>query len=246
MKPIAFIVLILTIIVLPLSADSLWDPDSSGLLTSSGNAGIGDTVLIVLDSETSLSYNSSRIDSERISIDISGGEGGDLLSFLPSGASSGSQSLKGGESVSIKASFAVRIASIDENGQFVLQGGRTIVIQGKEESISLSGIADPALIADDRSIPFSSIVDARLTYTALLDTGAGIINSADIIQIEEPLAAASVEAAVGTAAEEPAPAVAEADTTIAETKVTTALSEEKREELMLIYLNRLIDLVFGQ
>ena len=240
MKPIALIVLMIVALVFPLSGDSLWDPESPGLLSSSGGVQVGDTVLIVLDSNTTLSYASSRVDSERVSLELSGGEAEGLFSFLPGGASSGTQSLKGEEALSLRASFAVSITSIDDTGNLVLQGGRTIVIQGKEETITLSGVADPAFIGDDRSIPFSSIVDARLTYTTLLDSGVGTLRAGDIVTTTEesgPTTDATTPVATETTSEA-APEI--------EPKEVVSLSEEKRDELMLIYLNRLIDLIFSQ
>ena len=222
--------LILIIMAYPVMADSLWDPESPGLLSGSGDLQVGDIVLISIDLATELSYSSSRIDSERVSIELSGGEGAELFSFLPSGSSAGNQSLSGSDAVSISATFAARIVGIDENDQLVLQGGRTIAIQGKEESITITGVADPALVAEDRTLPFSSIADARLTYTTLLETGRGVIGPGDIVRsVPEAAAPDATESGVAP---------------IAPSAPMVSLSDEKRQELMLIYVNRLIDLIF--
>lgn len=218
------------------SADSLWDPESPGLLTGSGDLQVGDTVLVSIDSESTLSYNSSRVDSERVSIELSGGEGGDLFSFLPAGSSSGNQSLRGEESISVQADFAVVVTGIDDNGQLILQGGRTLAIQGQQETITLSGTVDPMLVKEDRSIPFSSIVNARLTYTTLLQPALNTVSPRDLVEQDVPQAPAQ---------QEDAPAAEEGGATVPDTPTTIlSLSDEKREELLLLYLNRLLDLIF--
>jgi hypothetical protein len=233
-----------------ISADSLWDPESPGLLTGAGELNTGDVILVSIDLNQDLSYSSSRIDSERVSIELSGGEGQDLFSFLPSGASQGNQSLQGRESLSLQTSFAVAIVGIDDNGQLLLRGGRTVSIQGKEESVTLTGVADPALVGQDRSLPFSSIVNARLVYDTFLSTASPLIGAGDIVDVEvaaqtggqpiaQPTTAATEEAAAGAAASAAASAAV-----VAEPVTKPELTESKRRELLLLYLNRLIDLVF--
>jgi flagellar basal body L-ring protein FlgH len=216
-------------------ADSLWDPDSSGFLTGVGDLKAGDIILISINLNQDLTYSSSRVDSERVSIELSGGEGQGLFSFLPSGGSSGNQSLNGSSSAALQTSLAVRITAIDENGQLILQGGRVLAIQGKEESITLTGVADPALIDQDRTLPFSSVVDARLVYDTFLSTGVPLIRAGDL---EDKPAASAVAVTEGDAAAGDTPAV------VSETATSPVLTEDKRRDLLLIYLNRLIDLVF--
>lgn len=227
MRTRAVWILTLLVIASSVSADSLWDPEAPGLLSGSGDLQVGDTVLVRIDSDSTISYDSSRIDSERVSIELSGGEGGDLFSFLPSGSSSGNQTLRGEESLTVRATFAVVVTEIDGNGQLVLQGGRTIAVQGQQESLFLTGTADPILVGEDRTIPFSGIVNARLTYTTLLQPGTGVLSARDLER------------------REPQPAEeGEEETPAAAASSTLTLTEEKREELLLLYLNRLLDLVF--
>ncbi len=217
------VVCMLALIVIPrsISADSLWDPDSTGLLIGSGDLKVGDTVLVSIESESTLSYTSSRVDAEEVSLELSGGDGAGLFSFLPVGSAVGNVSLQGAESLSVRATFAVRVVGIDEAGQLNLQGSRTISIQGKQESIILSGVVDPMFVGEDRLVPFSSIADARLTYTTLLESGAGVLRAEDLSR----------------------PILAPTDVEVATTP-ELALSDEKRDELILVYLNRLLDLIF--
>lgn len=259
-------------------AESLWDPDSPGLLAGSSVIQTGDTLLVSIDIDQDLSYDSSRIDSERVSIELTGGEGGDLFSFLPTGSSSGNQSLTGSEEISFQTAFAVSVVEIDADGNLLLRGGRTVDLQGKQATITLTGTADPSFVGEGLRIPFSSIVDARIVYETLLSAGEPVIQPEDIEEVPAASAAGQRAAGQGTpvagaagpavtgqpaagaeaaAAEEPAaeaaePGVAEsaageeAPAAAAGQPVATvpALTEEKKRELLLLYLNRLFDLVF--
>jgi flagellar L-ring protein FlgH len=209
----------LVVIARSVSADSLWDPESPSLFAGSGKLQVGDTVLVSIESENTLSYSSSRVDTERVSIELSGGEGAGLFSFLPVGSTSGDQSLQGSEALSIQTTFAVRVVGIEEDGHLALRGGRTITIQGKQESISLSGVVDPLLVGEDRMLPFAGIADVRLTYSTLLQSGAGVLAADDLVR-------AGPESPDGATAGQ------------------ISLSDQKRDELILSYLNRLLDLIF--
>ena len=228
------------VVVCPSFSDTLWDPGSPGLFTGAGSLGVGDTLLVSIDIDQDLVYSSSRVDSERVSIELTGGEGQGFFSFLPTGSSSGNQSLRGRESLSFETSFAVSITGIDQNGRLILQGSRSVVIQGKQATLTLTGAADASLIGDDRTLPFSSIVDARIVYQTLLSTGVPAIGPEDIE--DAPVGSGVAEE---TEAAEGAEAQPVAGPT-AQTPVTTvpALTEERKRELLLLYLNRLIDLVF--
>ena len=217
----ALSVLICIIMAHSIAGDSLWDPEAPGLLSGSGDLKVGDTVLVRIDSTTELKYSSSRLDSERLSIELTGGEGAGLFSFLPGGGSSGNQTLSGTESVSAVASLAVRIVDIDDNEHLILRGGRTISIQGKEESIFLTGTADPMMVGEDRTLPFSHIADVSLTFTTMLEPGNDAISADDIVRTTP-----------------------EAGETSGTSPGEITLSDEKRNELMLIYINRLVDLIF--
>ena len=246
--------MILVVAAQSLYCESLWDPESQGLFSGSNTVQIGDTVLVSIDSETSLSYSATRIDNERVTLELSGGAAGGLFDFLPAGSASGNQSLKGTEELDITASFAVRVVSIDDAGHAIIQGGRTIILQGKLETISLSGVVDPMIIGASQAVPLSRIADARISYTTFLDPGAPTLLAEDLVDIST-VAAEPVEAPVGAPVEAPveapvgapveAPVEGEAATAGGATGgEITQLTDERMRELLLFYINRMIDLVF--
>jgi len=218
----------------PLFCESLWDPQSQGLFSGADAAQVGDSILISIDSKTSLSYSATRVDSERITLELAGGSAGTLFDFLPSGSSSGGQSLRGSEDISLSTSFAARITAIDGAGQLTIQGSRTYIIQGTEETISISGTIDPEFVRDDRMVPLSRIANARISYTALLETGVATLQAGDLVErTSETLEAETGIGAVGEVPLEDQPG-----------SVITTLSKERQQELLLLFINRIIDLVF--
>ena len=230
-----------------LLADSLWDPESQGLFSGSNVVQVGDAVLVSIDAETSLSYNATRVDNERITLELSGGSAGTLFDFLPAGSSSGSQSLRGGEELRLSASLAARVVAVDETGQLTIQGSRSFFIQGQEETISVSGVIDPTFIREDRTVPLSRISDARISYTTLLEADAATLRSGDLVEnavasrstagATPPDTAASGETGESETADQPEPIPGPIP-------VITAISDERQQELLLLFINRLIDLIF--
>ena len=205
-----------------LLSESLWDPKSQGLFSGSNAIQTGDTVLLSIDSETSLSYNATRVDNERVTLELSGGSAGNLFDFLPAGSASGNQTLKGGEGVSISASFAVRVVAVDETQQLIIQGSRSFIIQGKEETISVNGVLDPKFVREDGTVPLSRVANARVSYTTLLEPDEATLQAEDIVEESAVLPADASGAA----------------------PAATALSDERRQELLLLFINRIVDLIF--
>lgn len=232
--------------VATLEPQSLWDPSFDGYISDSSGIEVGGTLVVVLDTDTSLEYDSSRVTSERISIELTGGEGGDLFSFLPSGNTGSSSSVSGSDSLAFNASLAVRIIAVDDDGRLQVQGSRTISLGTTEETITVAGLVDPRFVDESGRVPASSIVDLSLVYTGVLDPSGTVLGSDDIVRTEIPAATgtpAATEAVPATetpveAADAPGPS--ETEPAPAQ---SVELSEEAREELLLRYLNRMIDLI---
>ena len=145
-------------------ADSLWTPGFSGYLNSKTAVGQGDIVLVQIDASSSLSFEASSTDAKNITMEFSGGEFGNLFSFLPSTRTGGSQSVKGSQDYSLETEIAARVAEIDETGKARLAGSRSFSLENKQELVSISGWIDPAALGSDRRVSFSQLADARLMF----------------------------------------------------------------------------------
>ncbi len=126
------------------------------------------------------------------------------------------------------------------DGTAQVQGSRTINVQGKNESITISGSVPPRLHAQKGAINFSQLANARLAYTTLISSATNVLSPSDIQTITTPAPAAATAAAPAAGA-----AAATAATTAAP-QTTQTISDARKKELLLVYLNRLLDVVFSQ
>jgi flagellar L-ring protein precursor FlgH len=74
---------------------------------------------------------------------------------------------------SLRAKISVRVDSVLANGNLVINGKRTIIVNGEEQVITLSGIVRPSDIQADNSVYSYNISDARIAFE-----GSGIVSHA--------------------------------------------------------------------
>ena len=251
------IILTLTATTL-VGADSLWTPGFTGYLSSENAIREGDIILVQIDASSSLSFAASSADAKNITFEFSGGEFGNLFSFLPTTRTGGNQSVEGQQDFSLETEIAARVAEIDGTGKARLEGSRTFSVENKDELIAIGGWIDPSTLDSGRRVSFSQLADARLQFRTFLQPSAPTLTTADIEEvietIEIPVRGAGVPAvpASPTEAGEGAPATAVPAAQPAAPQVETVtqerrsyqLSQEKKLELFLSYINRMVDLLF--
>jgi flagellar basal body L-ring protein FlgH len=207
-----------------LSAQSLWDHNFQGYIAGSSAFKVGDIVTLVIDSNLSLNFVSSSKDDKSITFEFSGGDYGGLFSFLPNGRTGGDRSVSGKETYALKTEISARVTQIDPTGKLVLSGTRSIQLEGKQETVTVTGRVDPKVIDSSGRFNFAQLDGARLTFSSFLQPRTNTLSAADIEEIVQELAAEG----------ETAP----------KTEKTVQLTDRKKRELLLLYLNRLIDVIF--
>ena len=257
----SIVLALLCLVVALTGADSLWAPDFSGYFSDGTAVQVGDVVTVEINSELVLSYSASSKDSKGLTLEFSGGEFGDLLSFLPTVKSGGDRTVKGEEKHELAADIVARVVEVDAAGGVFIRGSRTLSFENKQESLLLSGWVDPRDLSRDRRIAFSRIADSQIVFRSLLQPSENVLTEGDI---EETVAevrreeAVSRETATPPEGETPGAeraAVEELPVAGEELVAGTAgealpqqrayrLSTGKKKELLLRYVNRLIDLIF--
>lgn len=250
---------LLLAVVLPAGGESLWSPDFKGYLSGSKGLAVGDSLVVQIDASSSLSFSSSSNDSKNLTLEFSGGDSGNIFSFLPQVRTGGTQTTTGKDSLSLKTQIPVVVTAVNPDGTAQVQGSRSVAIQGKNESITVTGAISPSLLDQKGTINFSKLANARLTYTTFLASAKDVLSPADLQRLLTPApapGAAPGTAPAGTPAPVTAPAAgAPAATTAAPAAGTTAtapaqqgltIPDARKKELLLLYLNRLIDIVFSQ
>lgn len=231
---------LLLAVVLPAGGESLWSPDFKGYLSGSRGLAAGDALVVQIDASSSLSFSSSSNDSKNLTLEFSGGDAGNIFSFLPQVRTGGTQSTAGKDSLSLKTQIPVVVTAVNPDGTAQVQGSRSIAIQGKNESITVTGSVSPGLLDQKGTINFSKLANARLSYTTFLASAKDVLSPADLQRLLTPAPAAGAPAGAAAAGG----TTGGAATPPAQTGLT--IPDAKKKELLLLYLNRLIDIVFSK
>lgn len=138
----------------------------------------GDAVTVVVV-ETSSASNDASTSAERssnISLSASGQTGTSALPEVALGVGTGNSFRGEGATSSrgsVRARISARVDSVLANGNLAITGNRTIIINGEEQVISLSGIVRPSDIQSDNTVFSYHISDARIAFE-----GGGIVSRA--------------------------------------------------------------------
>ena len=233
-------------------AESLWSPDFKGYLSGGASLAAGDVLVVEIDASSSLSFSASNTDSKNLTLEFSGGESGNLFSFLPQVRTGGAQSVKGKEELSLRTQVPVVVLQVGADGRAQVQGSRSISVEGKEESITVAGLVDPRLVDSKRRIALSQLAGARLVYRTFLRPARDVLTQRDLQEIfaaqPAPTAAAPTGApAAGTTAAAGTATAAAAQPAAAQPAARTlTITETRKRELLLLYLNSLIDILFAR
>lgn len=227
--------------LLPAGAESLWSPEFKGYLGGGPGLAAGDVLVVEIDASSSLSFSASNTDSKTLTLEFSGGESGNLFAFLPQVRSGGAQSTKGKEELSLTTQVPVVVVQVGADGRAQVQGSRVVSVEGKEESITVTGRVDPSMVDARRRIPLSLLTDARLVYRTFLRPSRDVLTQRDLQEIfaAQP-AAGQPAAATGQ------PAAAAQPGQPAQAGRTLAITDARKRELLLQYLNSLVDILFSR
>jgi hypothetical protein len=225
-------------------ADTLWSPGFDGYLTGRAAVQVGDIVYVEVDGSSRISFQASRSDARNLTLEFSGGEFGNLFSFLPNARSGGEQNLRGRQDYTLSSRFAARVVQVDGTGKARIQGSRSVSLEGGQESLTLAGWLDPADLSGGRVVRFSQLADSRLSFRTLLQPAVPTLTTQDI---QAAIAALAQPAAAPPAGAPPTAAPAGPPTQVPAGQAprpTYQLTDSKKLELFLRYVNQLIDLLF--
>ncbi len=244
----AFVVLTMTTVA-GAFCESLWAPAFEGYLTARTAMQEGDIVLVRIDASSTLSFAASTNDSKSITFEFTGGEFGNLFSFLPAARTGGTLSTRGSQEYALQTEIAARVTQIDEAGKALVQGSRGLSLENKEELLTVSGWIDPGVLGSQRAVSFSQLADARLSFRTFLEPAAATLTAADIERVIQQIQAAPAAEGAVPPAPGPQPAAGAAATAapqapVTQERATYQLSDRKKMELFLIYINRLVDVLF--
>jgi flagellar L-ring protein precursor FlgH len=131
---------------------------------------VGDILTVLITENTSASNTSNLETSKENSVNINNQKGTGPLSFIPGfGLISGNTTdFTGNGSTSrqqqIQARVSVTVVGVKVNGDLIIQGSRTIEINGEREVIFVSGAVNPLIIPADNTIESFRISNLQVSY----------------------------------------------------------------------------------
>lgn len=155
-------------------ADSLWVKDSKSMIEDKKANKQGDLVTVIIAESSSSIQQASKDYNKKL--DHSNGSGsGPVIGLLPEISVSSSQKGSSGGSASRANSFRAKLtATITEvlaNGDFRLEGTRSIETNGEKEEMKFRGTVRPEDIQPDNTVQSTFVADAKIEVT-----GKGAIN----------------------------------------------------------------------
>ena len=136
-------------------------------------AQIGDALTVIIQENASATNRTETTTEKSYQTDIGSTipQGGNLLDFIPlhSLQSDITNDYEGraqtSRSAQLTARMTVTVIGMKANGDLLVEGVRTLKINGETEAIHLSGSVDPSLVRRDNTILSSNIGDLFIEYT---------------------------------------------------------------------------------
>ena len=139
---------------------------------------IGDAVTVFVVEISSASNDAKTTSSRESNLSLSAsnksgtGAGMDISAGLGTGnqfRGQGATSANG----SVRAKISARVDSVMPNGNLLINGNRTITVNGEEQTIKISGVVRPSDVQADNSVYSYNISDAVIVFE-----GNGIVSRA--------------------------------------------------------------------
>ena len=140
---------------------------------------VGDAITILVVESSAASNDAKTSTSRESNLSLSAnGHSGTTSPGLDAGFGVGTGNSFKGEGAtqtngSIRAKLSARVDSVLPNGNIAIKGTKTIVINGEEQNINISGLVRTSDIAADNSVYSYNIAEARIEFK-----GNGIVSAA--------------------------------------------------------------------
>lgn len=142
------------------------------LYGNSSKASVGDVLTVNL--RETVTVDTSVSTSRKRKSEWKAGAGAGLLSFIPSLEKTGSSSREDKntdkQTQTITSSMTVRVISVEENGNLVLEGSRVLWGNGRKVAMSLRGVARPVDINPDNSISSNRLLNLAIRVDGLMQS----------------------------------------------------------------------------
>ncbi len=154
----------------PLMATSLWDNEGGDLFGDRNRdqraSQVGDLVTVIIIEEAQATQEAASDGSK--SSEVEAGPGLGIFNFFDAFSIGGGDRFDTGgtttRSGAITAEMTVQIKDVLENGNYSIQGSKSIIVNEEEQEIELTGIIRPDDINLDNTIESTYIADVKIEF----------------------------------------------------------------------------------
>ena len=147
-------------------AASLWQDTQQSIFTDLTARNVGDLVTIIIVERTQASQSTQTTTGKDASVEFGPGVG--ILDFIPlakastkDGWQSSGKNVQGG---SLSAKMTSRVTEVLPNGNLVIEGRQSIIVNREDQEIIVRGVVRPEDIDPDNTILSTYVSDASISY----------------------------------------------------------------------------------
>ncbi|MBO8142170.1 MAG: flagellar basal body L-ring protein FlgH [Firmicutes bacterium] len=148
-------------------AQSLW-PGSGSLYSDSKAHQVGDLVTLIIVERTEATQSATTETGKDSSLTLGPVAISDWVPAISPISASASDSFRGGGSTTrggtLNARMTAKVVDVLPNGILVIEGRQTIVVNGDEQVIVVSGLVRPQDIQPDNTVLSTFVADATISY----------------------------------------------------------------------------------
>lgn len=160
-------VLVLFAATSPVSAGSLWS-DGDSLFADTKARRVGDLVTMIIVERAQATQSATTEAGQDGSVQVGPISIADIVPVIPPITASGSDSSRAQGSTtrggSLNARMTAQVVEVLPNGNLVIEGRQTIIVNGEEQIIVVSGQVRPQDIAPDNTVLSTFVADATIAY----------------------------------------------------------------------------------
>ena len=164
---LGLVIILVSLVVADIGlAASLWQDGQGSIFMDTKARNVGDLVTIIIVERAQASQSSETSTGKDTSVELGPGLG--FLDFIPlakagakDGRRVGGKNVQGG---SLSARMTSRVVEVLPNGNLVIEGNQSLVVNRENQEIIVRGVVRPQDIAADNTIFSTYISDASISY----------------------------------------------------------------------------------
>lgn len=219
---------------------TLWNEDKS-IYSTKQKYKVGDSIKIIFNEKTLVNYQTALSEEDNKTSTIRGVQG-QIIDFLPALGSGDnfqtSQKSSTKNKGALEKDITAQVIKILDNGNLQISGTHTIQINDTFEQVSIQGILNPATIKDKKNVYSTDIINPSISYKSQI-IKPDIIDTKDYIQTFTTNLTPKVQTNISP----------QGKTNLSikyQTNISSQyqISGQKKNELIIKYLNKILSVLF--